>query len=132
MDHVILNHGQATWMTPELAPPLLTATPHQREDVSALDRLTCIAAVHDGSLVTVLEEKREEYVDDALIYAKSLREEFEISFESPRRIKRKHIFGDGSKDVQLSYEDGLRRTMLSSIDRITLLKFQKDSNSYRM
>ncbi|GFY17425.1 uncharacterized protein TNCV_658381 [Trichonephila clavipes] len=37
-DHVILNHGQMTWTTPELAPPLLTTTPHQREDVSALDR----------------------------------------------------------------------------------------------
>ncbi|GFX71521.1 hypothetical protein TNCV_2695091 [Trichonephila clavipes] len=37
-DHVILNHGQVTWKTPELAPPLLTTTPHQREDVSALDR----------------------------------------------------------------------------------------------
>ncbi|GFU77575.1 uncharacterized protein TNCV_3499471 [Trichonephila clavipes] len=35
---VILNHGQVTWTTPELAPPLLTTTPHQREDVSALDR----------------------------------------------------------------------------------------------
>ncbi|GFX68546.1 uncharacterized protein TNCV_1799591 [Trichonephila clavipes] len=37
-DHVILNHGQVTWTIPELAPPLLTTTPHQREDVSALDR----------------------------------------------------------------------------------------------
>ncbi|GFX31298.1 uncharacterized protein TNCV_2061171 [Trichonephila clavipes] len=37
-DHVILNHGQVTWTTPELASPLLTTTPHQREDVSALDR----------------------------------------------------------------------------------------------
>ncbi|GFX63704.1 uncharacterized protein TNCV_215041, partial [Trichonephila clavipes] len=37
-DHVILNHGQVTRTTPELAPPLLTTTPHQREDVSALDR----------------------------------------------------------------------------------------------
>ncbi|GFT60830.1 uncharacterized protein TNCV_984871 [Trichonephila clavipes] len=27
-----------TWTTPELAPPLLTTTPHQREDISALDR----------------------------------------------------------------------------------------------
>ncbi|GFV86287.1 uncharacterized protein TNCV_2093281 [Trichonephila clavipes] len=36
MDHVILNHGQVTWTTPELAPPLLTTTPHQR-DVSAQD-----------------------------------------------------------------------------------------------
>ncbi|GFX63341.1 uncharacterized protein TNCV_3619441 [Trichonephila clavipes] len=38
MDHVILNHGQVTWMTPELAPPLLTTIPHQREDVSGLYR----------------------------------------------------------------------------------------------
>ncbi|GFT33957.1 uncharacterized protein TNCV_4384241 [Trichonephila clavipes] len=37
-DHVILNHGQVTCTTPELAPPLQTTTPHQREDVSALDR----------------------------------------------------------------------------------------------
>ncbi|GFV00831.1 uncharacterized protein TNCV_1386461 [Trichonephila clavipes] len=27
-----------SWTTPELAPPLLTTTQHQREDVSALDR----------------------------------------------------------------------------------------------
>ncbi|GFW84171.1 uncharacterized protein TNCV_4878341 [Trichonephila clavipes] len=39
-DHVILNHGQVTWTTPELAPPLLTTTPHQREDVSVLDRFS--------------------------------------------------------------------------------------------
>ncbi|GFV73384.1 hypothetical protein TNCV_3389011 [Trichonephila clavipes] len=32
-DHVILNLGQVTWTTPELAPPLLAITPHQREDV---------------------------------------------------------------------------------------------------
>ncbi|GFU63272.1 uncharacterized protein TNCV_3333221 [Trichonephila clavipes] len=38
MVHVILNHGQVTWTTPELASPLLTTTPHQREEVSALDR----------------------------------------------------------------------------------------------
>ncbi|GFX65140.1 uncharacterized protein TNCV_4820311 [Trichonephila clavipes] len=31
---------QVTWTTPELAPPLLTTTPHQREDVSALDRFS--------------------------------------------------------------------------------------------
>ncbi|GFW82507.1 hypothetical protein TNCV_1794001 [Trichonephila clavipes] len=36
--HVILNHDQVTWTTPELARPLLTTTPHQRKDVSALDR----------------------------------------------------------------------------------------------
>ncbi|GFV99515.1 mariner Mos1 transposase [Trichonephila clavipes] len=37
-DYLILNHGQVTWTTPELAPPLLATTPHQRQDVSALDR----------------------------------------------------------------------------------------------
>ncbi|GFX58108.1 uncharacterized protein TNCV_4048661 [Trichonephila clavipes] len=39
-DHVILNHGQVTWTKPELAPPSPNyhTTPHQREDVSALDR----------------------------------------------------------------------------------------------
>ncbi|GFW44629.1 uncharacterized protein TNCV_4481741 [Trichonephila clavipes] len=36
--NVILNYGQVTWATPELAPPLLTTPPHQLEDVSALDR----------------------------------------------------------------------------------------------
>ncbi|GFY34876.1 uncharacterized protein TNCV_154491 [Trichonephila clavipes] len=64
-------------------------------------------------LQIVLEAKRKEFVDDALIYAKSLREELEISLEPPRRIRRKHMFGDGSKDDQLSYEDDLRRTMFS-------------------
>ncbi|GFV93441.1 uncharacterized protein TNCV_1987561 [Trichonephila clavipes] len=71
------------------------------------------------ALQTVLKSKREEFVDDALIYAKSLCEELEISFELPRRIRRKHIFGNGSKYVQLLYEDDLRRTMFSSIDRVT-------------
>ncbi|GFT90491.1 uncharacterized protein TNCV_4491791 [Trichonephila clavipes] len=64
---------------------------------------------------TVYEAKREKFVDDVLIEAKSLCEELEISFEPPRRIRRKRTFGDGSKDVQLSYEDDLRRTMFSSI-----------------
>ncbi|GFV56014.1 uncharacterized protein TNCV_2712941 [Trichonephila clavipes] len=40
MAQVVLNHGQVTWTTPELIPPLLTTTPHQREDVSALDRFS--------------------------------------------------------------------------------------------
>ncbi|GFV39200.1 uncharacterized protein TNCV_1157851 [Trichonephila clavipes] len=38
MDIVVLKHGQMTRAPPELAPPLLTTTPHQREDISALDR----------------------------------------------------------------------------------------------
>ncbi|GFU25217.1 hypothetical protein TNCV_3451981 [Trichonephila clavipes] len=38
MAPVILNYGQVTWTTTELAPPLLTTTPRQREDLSALDK----------------------------------------------------------------------------------------------
>ncbi|GFS86039.1 uncharacterized protein TNCV_1582921 [Trichonephila clavipes] len=74
---------------------------------------------NDGPYIIVLEAKREEFEDDALIYAKSLCEELEISFEPPRRIWKKHIFGDGSKDVPILYENDLRRTMFSSIDRAT-------------
>ncbi|GFX74050.1 uncharacterized protein TNCV_4475481 [Trichonephila clavipes] len=70
-------------------------------------------------LQTVLEAKRDEFVDDTYIYVKRLCEELEISFESPRRNRKKHIFGDGSKDVQLSYEDDLKRTIFSSTDRVT-------------
>ncbi|GFX20129.1 uncharacterized protein TNCV_1436891 [Trichonephila clavipes] len=33
-----MNQGQETWTTPDLVPPFLSTTPHQREDVSALDR----------------------------------------------------------------------------------------------
>ncbi|GFT11527.1 hypothetical protein TNCV_2523431 [Trichonephila clavipes] len=55
MDHVILNHGQVTWTTPELAPHLLSTTPHQR----SLDRiqlstdLTGIAALLGWSTLRV-------------------------------------------------------------------------------
>ncbi|GFT24682.1 uncharacterized protein TNCV_2856181 [Trichonephila clavipes] len=53
-DHVILNLRQVTWMTPELAtltpPPLLTITPQQREDVSALDRFNLHRCPSEGSL----------------------------------------------------------------------------------
>ncbi|GFS79873.1 uncharacterized protein TNCV_750481 [Trichonephila clavipes] len=71
------------------------------------------------ALQTELETKREEFVDDVLKYAKGLCEELEISFEPLRRMTKKHLFGDGSKDAQLLYEDDLRRTMFSSIDRVT-------------
>ncbi|GFX98810.1 uncharacterized protein TNCV_1503861 [Trichonephila clavipes] len=37
-DHVILNHGQVTWTTPELAPSPNSHTTPTGEDVSALDR----------------------------------------------------------------------------------------------
>ncbi|GFW32997.1 uncharacterized protein TNCV_1939211 [Trichonephila clavipes] len=80
--------------------------------------------IRKGTVASTTIFKFERYfklqiAQDALIYAKSLCEEFEISFEPPGRIRRKRIFGDGSKDVQLPHEDDLRRTMFSSIDRVT-------------
>ncbi|GFX55510.1 uncharacterized protein TNCV_267981 [Trichonephila clavipes] len=80
---------------------------------------TCDKASHSPIPIPLGYRGHEEFVDDALIYAKSLCEELEISFEPPRRIRKKHIFADGSKDVQLLYEYNLRRTMFSSIDRVT-------------
>ncbi|GFS79560.1 uncharacterized protein TNCV_2370601 [Trichonephila clavipes] len=54
-DLVILNHGQVTRTTPDLAPPLLTTTPHQREDVRALVRFNVHRPLHDGSLVVLVQ-----------------------------------------------------------------------------
>ncbi|GFT72285.1 uncharacterized protein TNCV_1390091 [Trichonephila clavipes] len=52
-DHVILNHGQVTWTTPELAPPLLTTTHTCGKTYQLSTDLTCIAALHGGSLVVL-------------------------------------------------------------------------------
>ncbi|GFW30394.1 uncharacterized protein TNCV_453321 [Trichonephila clavipes] len=60
----------------------------------------------------VSEAKREEFVDDALMYAKSLCEEL----GTPKTNQEE---AQGSKDVQLSYEEDLKRIMFSSIDRVT-------------
>ncbi|GFY12753.1 uncharacterized protein TNCV_4284111 [Trichonephila clavipes] len=76
----------------------------------------------------VLEEKREEFVDDALIYAKSLYEELEISFDSPRRIRRKHIFGNGDKDTPLSYDNDLRSEVIVSMDELNWDQAPHDIN----
>ncbi|GFU58313.1 hypothetical protein TNCV_2636061 [Trichonephila clavipes] len=51
MDIVILKHGQMTRATPELAPPLLTTTPHQREDISALDIFNVHRGPHTAGLL---------------------------------------------------------------------------------
>ncbi|GFV67648.1 hypothetical protein TNCV_4623281 [Trichonephila clavipes] len=68
----------------------------ERDELSSRSPVPLAHATH---YETVLEAKREEFMDDALIYAKSLREGLEISFEPPRRIRRKHIFCNGSKDA---------------------------------
>ncbi|GFT60975.1 hypothetical protein TNCV_3454211 [Trichonephila clavipes] len=53
-DLVILNHGQETRTTPELAPSLLTTIPYQREDILASTELTCIAPLLYGGSSVVL------------------------------------------------------------------------------
>ncbi|GFX92831.1 hypothetical protein TNCV_2657451 [Trichonephila clavipes] len=60
MDLVILKHGQMTRATPELAPALLTTTPHQREDISPFDRFNVHRCpnVHRGSFVALGSNSR--------------------------------------------------------------------------
>ncbi|GFX15723.1 uncharacterized protein TNCV_2132091 [Trichonephila clavipes] len=53
IDHVILNHGQVMWTTPELEPSLLTTRPDQWEDVSALDRFNVHLSLHGRSLLVL-------------------------------------------------------------------------------
>ncbi|GFW44595.1 hypothetical protein TNCV_4481411 [Trichonephila clavipes] len=47
-DHVILSHGQVTWMTPELALPSPNYYTNRRTFQLSTD-LTCIAGLHGGS-----------------------------------------------------------------------------------
>ncbi|GFT77916.1 hypothetical protein TNCV_4122241 [Trichonephila clavipes] len=54
-DYVILNHGQVTWTTPELAPLSLTTTPTGRTLQLSTD-ITCFHAVHGRSLVVLGSE----------------------------------------------------------------------------
>ncbi|GFX80309.1 pancreatic lipase-related protein 2 [Trichonephila clavipes] len=49
-DLVILNYGQVTRTTPGLAPTLLACTPHQQEDVGALDRFNGHPPSHTAGL----------------------------------------------------------------------------------
>ncbi|GFV86154.1 hypothetical protein TNCV_671511 [Trichonephila clavipes] len=49
-DHVIWNHGQVTWTTPELAPP---SPNYHTPNYQLSTDLTCIAALHGGSLVVL-------------------------------------------------------------------------------
>ncbi|GFV71590.1 glutathione S-transferase 1, isoform C [Trichonephila clavipes] len=71
--------------------------------------------LYPRALQTVLEAKQDEFGDDVLIYTKGLCEELEISFEPQDKSGGNIcIFGDGSKDVQISYEDDLKRTMFFS------------------
>ncbi|GFX46395.1 HTH_Tnp_Tc3_2 domain-containing protein [Trichonephila clavipes] len=46
----VLNHGQVTWTTPELAPLLLTTTAHHGRMFQLSTDLTCIAALHGCGL----------------------------------------------------------------------------------
>ncbi|GFV84217.1 cubilin [Trichonephila clavipes] len=56
-DHEILNHGQVTWTTPELAPPSPNYHTTGRTFQLSTD-LTCFAALHGGSLVVLGSNSR--------------------------------------------------------------------------
>ncbi|XP_023221032.1 uncharacterized protein LOC111622842 [Centruroides sculpturatus] len=81
-----------------------------------LDIRLCAQKVN--ALQMVLIEKREGWADGAVNYAKNLCEELGISMKPQRRITRRHIFDDGTRDANLSYENELRRKLFYSLNRI--------------
>lgn len=81
-----------------------------------LDIKLCAHKVN--ALQTLLIEKREEFVEGAISYAKNMCEDLGISMEPQRRKTRRHIFDDGGRDANLSYENELKRNLLSSLDKI--------------
>ncbi|GFS66986.1 uncharacterized protein TNCV_2527781 [Trichonephila clavipes] len=71
MDHVILNHGQVTWMTPELAPPLLTTTPgcptrrvFSGTGLEPMTKPATIRYLHHSATVAALRIRREAITKD--------------------------------------------------------------------
>ncbi|GFU07132.1 uncharacterized protein TNCV_3969951 [Trichonephila clavipes] len=63
-----------TWTTSELAPPLLTTTPHQRQDVSALGRFNvhrCLTwwVFSDTGLKLVTRQAMIRYLDHSATVA---------------------------------------------------------------
>ncbi|GFX63588.1 hypothetical protein TNCV_2005171 [Trichonephila clavipes] len=66
----------------------------------------------------LLEAKRERFVDDALIHAKSLCEDLEILLNLQDESGGS-IYRATEVSYQLSYQDDLRRTMFASIGRVT-------------
>ncbi|GFV18544.1 uncharacterized protein TNCV_2871771 [Trichonephila clavipes] len=90
-DHVILNYGQVTWTTSEMAPPLLTTTPHQREDVSALDRFNVhrcpTRRVFSGTgIELVTRQATIRYLYHSATAAYHITDRSNLSFESHRFI----------------------------------------------
>lgn len=61
-----------------------------------LDIRLCAQKVN--ALQMILTEKREEWADGAVGYAKNMCEELGISINPRRRITRKNIFDDGTRD----------------------------------
>ncbi|GFV72881.1 uncharacterized protein TNCV_1619561, partial [Trichonephila clavipes] len=66
----------------------------------------------------LLEVKREGFVNDALIHAKSLCEDLEILLNLQDESGGS-IYRATEVSYQLSYQDDLRRTMFASIGRVT-------------
>lgn len=70
-----------------------------------------------NSLQTHFMEQRDALIQNAVIAAKTICEELEISTE--RRVRRrKNMSGENSRDVGLSLEQEVRREMFLSMDRI--------------
>ena len=83
-----------------------------------LDIRLCAQKVN--ALQMILTEKREEWSNGAVGYAKNMCEELGISINPRRRITRKRIFENGTRDANLSCENELIRKLFSSLDTVVV------------
>ncbi|GFX18041.1 hypothetical protein TNCV_1577201 [Trichonephila clavipes] len=70
MDHIILNHGQVTSMTSELAPPSRNYHTNRRKFQLSTD-LTCIAALHGDSNVIIVNRSGNDIAAEKAFYVLS-------------------------------------------------------------
>ena len=71
-----------------------------------------------NTLQMVLTEKKEKWANSAVGYAKNMFEDLGISIKPRKRITRKHIYDDGTRDANLACENELRRKLFSSLDTV--------------
>ncbi|GFU91953.1 uncharacterized protein TNCV_3765781 [Trichonephila clavipes] len=126
-------------MTPELAPPLLTTTPHQREDVSALDRFNVhrcpTRRVFSGTELKLVTRK----ATVRYLYHSATAATFPSGIEQINRLEYIKLYGRNSNlghhtgqanAVQGINADQIRCSQLASLDKNNALQEIKLRLSY--
>ncbi|PRD24669.1 UNVERIFIED_CONTAM: hypothetical protein NCL1_43090 [Trichonephila clavipes] len=83
MDHVILNHGQVTWTTPELAPPSTQHTDGRTFELST--KIRCMVPLYGVSLML-----KAFYVDLLLPLESNLEKDTKVVAGEHKRFLQQH------------------------------------------